>query len=62
MENQNESHDFMLKVLVLGDTNVGKTSLLVRFSEDKFNPSHLTTIGIDFKIKDITQDNKKLRL
>ena len=46
-----------MKILLIGDTGVGKTCLLLRFSEDKFNTSHLTTIGIDFKIKDIKIDN-----
>jgi len=39
------------KVLLLGDSNVGKTSLLVRYSEDVYTPSRLSTLGIDFRIK-----------
>lgn len=37
--------------MMIGDTTVGKTSLLLRFADDDFNESVLATIGIDFKIK-----------
>ena len=37
--------------MMIGDTTVGKTSLLVRYADDDFNESVLATIGIDFKIK-----------
>jgi small GTP-binding protein len=40
-----------LKYLVVGDSGVGKTSLLVRYCEDTFQTDYLSTIGVDFKIK-----------
>jgi GTPase SAR1 family protein len=40
-----------LKYLVVGDSGVGKTSLLVRYCEDMFQTDYLSTIGVDFKIK-----------
>lgn len=40
-----------LKYLVVGDSGVGKTSLLVRYCEDTFQADYLSTIGVDFKIK-----------
>lgn len=39
------------QLMMIGDTTVGKTSLLLRFADDDFNESVLATIGIDFKIK-----------
>jgi GTPase SAR1 family protein len=36
---------------VIGESSTGKTSLMTRFVEDKFTYSHMSTIGIDFKIK-----------
>jgi small GTP-binding protein len=42
-----------LKYLVVGDSGVGKTSLLVRYCEDTFQSEYLSTIGVDFKIKRI---------
>ena len=53
----------MYNVLLLGDTKVGKTSLILRFCDNYFSQVHLATIGIDFKIKDIESDSgKKMRL
>merc|ERR1712085_73882 len=48
--------------MMIGDTTVGKTSLLVRYADDDFNESVLATIGIDFKIKTIDLDGKKIKL
>lgn len=45
------SHDYVFKILLIGDSNVGKTSLLVRFCDNQFPENHKATIGIDFKIK-----------
>ena len=42
---------YIIKILTLGDTMVGKSSIVLRFSEDKFNESKFPTIGIDFKTK-----------
>lgn len=44
---------YSLKILILGETGVGKSSILSRFSNDTFTQSHSMTIGIDFKIKTI---------
>jgi len=41
----------VLKFLLVGDSGVGKSSLLLRYVEDTFSPSFISTIGIDFKIK-----------
>lgn len=57
----NQSYDHLAKLLIIGDSGVGKTNILLRFCEDNFNQSHLTTIGIDFKIKTITVDGMKIK-
>ena len=41
---------------------VGKSCLLLRFSDDSFTPSFITTIGIDFKIRTIELDGKRIKL
>jgi Ras-related protein Rab-8A len=57
-----DSYDTVLKFLVIGDTGVGKTCVLLRYCEDTFTNVHLTTIGIDFKLKTTEIDGKKVKL
>ena len=51
-----------LKYLVVGDSGVGKTSLLVRYCEETFHNEYLTTIGVDFKIKRIEHHGQPITL
>jgi len=51
-----------IKLLLIGDSGVGKSCCLLRFSEDSFTPSFITTIGIDFKIRTIELDGKRVKL
>lgn len=60
--NRQASYDFLIKLLMIGDSGVGKSCLLLRFSDDSFTTSFITTIGIDFKIKTIELDNKRIKL
>ena len=55
-------YDFLFKLLIIGESGVGKTCLLLRFTDDSFTANHLTTIGIDFKIKIINLENKLIKL
>lgn len=56
-------YDYLIKIILVGDTGVGKTSFLLRFTEQLFDDaSHIATIGIDFKIKNLTMDNKNVKL
>ena len=55
-------HDYLLKIIIIGDSGVGKSSLLMRFAEGSFTSSFITTIGIDFKVKIIDIDGKKVKL
>lgn len=55
-------HDCLMKLILIGDSGVGKTCFLMRFADDNFTTSHISTIGIDFKIKMITLDDKKVKL
>lgn len=54
--------DFQIRCLLLGDSGVGKTSLLLRYSGDKFPTSHLSTIGVDFKVKTCLVDSTRVKL
>ena len=55
-------YDHLFKLLIIGESGVGKTCLLLRFTDDSFTANHLTTIGIDFKIKIINLENKLIKL
>ena len=52
----------LYKIVLIGDSGVGKTSLLLRFSEDIFNATPLQTIGVDFKIKTLKVDEKIIKV
>jgi small GTP-binding protein len=54
--------DYTFKVLTIGESGVGKTCILLRYTDNKFSKHHLTTIGIDFKTKIINYFNKKIKL
>jgi len=55
-------YDFLIKLLLIGDSAVGKSCLLLRFCDDAWTPSFITTIGIDFKIRTIELDGKRIKL
>ena len=56
------STNYIIKILTLGVTQVGKTSIVLRYSEDKFNYNKIATIGIDFKIKIIKKGNERIKV
>ena len=51
-----------IKIMVIGNTAVGKTSFILKYTEDTFQEVHLSTVGVDFRIKHITYNNKKYKL
>lgn len=57
--NSIENYDSMFKVVLIGDSSTGKTSMLLRFSENIFNEHYICTIGVDFKIKTLVVDGFK---
>lgn len=56
----NQEHDYLFKVLLIGDSGVGKTCLLLKFTDDVFQTSYISTIGVDFRIKTIKLDDGKI--
>ncbi len=59
--NTNE-YDYLFKLLIIGDSGVGKSSLMNRFSDNIFNETFINTIGVDFKIRTINMDGKMIKL
>ncbi|TQD89491.1 hypothetical protein C1H46_024957 [Malus baccata] len=59
--NQAAEFDYLFKLLMIGDSGVGKSSLLLSFTSDSFEDLS-PTIGVDFKVKYVTLGGKKLKL
>lgn len=57
-----KTYDLLFKLLLIGDSGVGKTCILFRFSDDAFTTTFISTIGIDFKIKTVELQGKKIKL
>jgi small GTP-binding protein len=57
-----KNYDFTFKILLLGDASVGKTSFTKRYCYNIFNPSERLTIGVDFHVKTIDLQGKKIKL
>ncbi|KAK9538731.1 hypothetical protein VZT92_003883 [Zoarces viviparus] len=57
-----KTYDYLFKLLLIGDSGVGKTCVLYRFTEDAFNSTFTATLGVDFKISTIELDGKKIKL
>ena len=52
----------MAKVIIIGDSGIGKTVLITRFCESTFKESYVATIGVDFKIKTMNVGNRRYKL
>lgn len=55
-------YDHLFKILIIGDSSVGKSSLMLRFCDDAFNEKQLSTIGVDFKVKYMVENGKRLKM
>lgn len=54
--------DYLFKLLLIGDSGVGKSCLLLRFADDTYTESYISTIGVDFKIRTVELDGKTIKL
>ncbi|XP_061374288.1 ras-related protein RABD2a isoform X2 [Gastrolobium bilobum] len=57
-----KEYDYLFKLLLIGDSGVGKSCLLLRFADDSYIESYISTIGVDFKIRTVEQDGKTIKL
>ena len=58
MISKTKDYDYIFKIVLIGDTCVGKSCILVRFSDDVFSENYVTTIGVDFRFKTMIVKNK----
>ena len=54
--------DRCYKLLLMGESNVGKTSIILRYTENEFQTSGISTCGVDVKVKYVSVDNIKIKL
>eukprot|EP00049_Salpingoeca_infusionum_P000833 m.42669 g.42669 ORF g.42669 m.42669 type:complete len:1316 (+) comp10724_c1_seq1:102-4049(+) len=55
-------YDYLFKLLLIGDSGCGKSSILQRFADEQFQSAYISTIGVDFKIRQIEVDGKRVKL
>ncbi|CAH8659970.1 unnamed protein product [Dicrocoelium dendriticum] len=53
-----QDYDYLIKLLALGDSSVGKTCLLNRYANNEFNPRFATTVGVDFQQKRVVRESR----
>lgn len=56
-----DNYDYIFKILLIGDSGVGKSAIVERYVDNHFTETHLSTIGVDFKIKTISVDDKVVK-
>lgn len=56
-----EDYDFLFKIVLIGDSGVGKTNLLSRFTKNEFNLESKPTIGVEFATKTMKVANKQIK-
>ena len=57
-----EEYDYIFKVLLIGNSDVGKSSLILRYVDQIWNDVFVPTIGVDFKVKSLQIDNKRVKM
>mmetsp|Transcript_5504 Transcript_5504/g.7026 ORF Transcript_5504/g.7026 Transcript_5504/m.7026 type:complete len:214 (-) Transcript_5504:91-732(-) len=55
-------YDYLFKLVLIGDSGVGKSCLLLRFADDAFTESYISTIGVDFRFRTVKIDKKTVKL
>lgn len=62
MESENLNFNFLLKYIIIGDSSVGKSNILLKYIHDKFNDDYVTTIGVEFGAKNLKIKDKVYRI
>lgn len=61
-DNSDQNFDYMFKLLIIGNSSVGKTSFLFRYADDSFTSAFVSTVGIDFRVKTVYRNDKSIKL
>ena len=57
-----KDYDMLLKLIIIGDSGVGKTNLMTKYCDGEYKDSYVATIGVDFKLTHLTLDNTKMKM
>ena len=57
-----DEYDYIFKVLLIGNSDVGKSSLILRYVDQIWNDVFVPTIGVDFKVKSLEVDKKLVKM
>ena len=57
---EKKQKELLYKILLLGDSSVGKTCFLMRYADNTFQEIHMSTIGLDYKLKNVQLDDGKI--
>ena len=60
--NQDSTFDYLIKILTIGESGVGKTCLISRYNRNEFSENHLSTIAIDFKMKTVKIKDNRVKI
>ena len=56
-----EDYDFLYKIVLIGESGVGKSNLLLKFTRNEFDPDKRSTIGVEFATRSIKHEGKTIR-
>jgi len=59
---KSKDYDYLFKLVLIGDSGVGKSCLLLRFADDAFTESYISTIGVDFRFRTVKIGKKTIKL
>lgn len=62
MSSIKRDYDYLFKLVLIGDSSVGKSCLLLRFADDSFTESYISTIGVDFRFRTVKIEDKTVKL
>ena len=61
-KNEDTEYDFLFKMIMLGDSGVGKSNIIARFTKNEFSFDSKPTIGVEFSVKNLMIDDRNIKM